>query len=71
MSEEGSRGLICQLKKTFEEIAFQQQTSAGVYKAILGPTPVLLGGQEVDIEEERDWQEDSSEEDEDDDDALI
>ena len=69
MSEEGSRALICQLKKTFEEIAFQQQTSAGVYKAILGPTPVLLGGQEVDIEEERDWK-DSSDED-DDDDALI
>ncbi|KAL0966187.1 hypothetical protein UPYG_G00292040 [Umbra pygmaea] len=66
LSEEGSKGLICLLKKRRKELRQKQQTVAMSYRAAIGPGPWLVEEEEAD--EQMDWQHDSSSDDGDDDD---
>lgn len=68
-SEEGSRGILCLLKRRVEELRGQKKTVLNSYRAILQSEtiPWLGDEEEKETEEERDWQRDSSSDSEDDD----
>lgn len=68
-SEEGSRGLICLLKRRLEDLRAEKKMVLNCYRAILHsePSPWLEEEEERETEEERDWQHDSSSDDNDDD----
>lgn len=74
-TEDGSKGLMCLLKKRLQDLRLKQQTVACTYKGILDPTSSLVEEEEGEMEEEMDWQNDLSsedeDEDEDEDDAAV
>ncbi|KAI9522394.1 hypothetical protein NQZ68_036310 [Dissostichus eleginoides] len=66
ITEEGYKGLMCLLRRNLDDLRLKQQTVAGAYRGILGPSPRLVEEDDEDMEEENDWQSDNSSDDEDD-----
>ncbi|KAK1900130.1 Tumor necrosis factor ligand superfamily member 10 [Dissostichus eleginoides] len=66
ITEEGYKGLMCLLRRNLDDLRLKQQTVAGAYRGILGPSPRLVEEEDEDMEEEKDWQSDNSSDDEDD-----